>query len=98
MKDQGGTRAIGFVCMHTGNGYEEEKVDLAAADNLQENELRNLKIGPDAAIVRAEHRRIEGDGEWGNNHNLVWPMLSDNSDIWNMWCCDEGKAWVEVDF
>lgn len=84
--------------MHTGNGYEEEKVDLAAAEEIPEHQLRNLRIGPDDAIARAEHRVVEGNGEWGSNHNLIWPMLDDNTDTWNSWKCDSPTSWVEIDF
>ena len=40
LRDQGGMRALGFVCMHTGNGYEEEKFDSTIAEAIPEHELR----------------------------------------------------------
>lgn len=29
-----GTRALGFICMHTGAGYTENKVDLDKIDEI----------------------------------------------------------------
>ena len=97
-KDQGGLRAIGFICMHTGFGYQVDEPDLDEANSLAVEELRKLKIDQNSAIVRAQHANFENNCTYGSNHNLIWQNLPDDSDAWNLWHCDKNESWVEVDF
>ena len=89
------TKALGFTCMNTGDGYSKQDVDLEAINELPLEELANLNIGPGNAIVRAEH--ANGD-LWKSSQNLIWPKMSNGGDSWNKWHCNKNSSWVEVDF
>ena len=82
-----GTRALGFICMHTGNGYPEQNVDLNAADLIPQEQLVDLNIRPSNAIVKAKHAFKEENQSLATNHNLIWPKLLNDSDTWNKWYC-----------
>lgn len=64
-----GTRTLGFLCMHTGDGYPEEKLDLRQADECLTADLRISSVD---AIVRAKHsNKVNKADTWGSNHNLL---------------------------
>ena len=87
-KENGITKALGFLCMHNGMGYTEARINLDQANRIPYENLRNLKIGPNNAIVRAEHACQASDDSEGSHHNIIWPKLSNNSDTWNKWSCN----------
>jgi len=91
-----GTRALGFICMHTGEGYPEEKHDLRQAD---ECDIADLKIRPADAIVRTKHaNKANKLNTWASNHNLLQTKLADGSDTWNKWHSNLNEGWVEIEF
>ena len=72
-------------------------MDLEAANELPQDDLIDLRIGPSNTTVRADNANRDGQ-EWGSNHNLIWPKLPNYSDTWNKWHCDNATANIIIDF
>ena len=67
LQSYGTTRALGFICMHTGDGYPQTKVDLNSANELPPAALQIVDVGPHNAYVTTS----EPQSSDNSHHNLI---------------------------